>query len=214
MPDTRIYYVYEHWRPDTDVCFYVGKGKGKRAWDLRHMRNRHYKAVVAKLERLGLSVDVRLILRDVAEDTALHVEIDRIAFYGQPNLTNMTSGGDGLKNPSPETRAAISRAQKKRFKNPEELLKLGARAKGRKTSDETKRKLSAALRGRKMTPEQLKKMRAAAKKRGVSQATRDAHRKALTGRKRAPFTPETITRMRAAATKREEARRRERAGGV
>jgi len=26
-----MYYVYEHWRPDKDICFYVGKGKGSRA---------------------------------------------------------------------------------------------------------------------------------------------------------------------------------------
>ena len=26
-----IFYVYEHWRPDHDECFYVGKGKGGRA---------------------------------------------------------------------------------------------------------------------------------------------------------------------------------------
>lgn len=29
------FYVYEHWRPDTGVCFYVGKGKEKRAWDMK-----------------------------------------------------------------------------------------------------------------------------------------------------------------------------------
>jgi hypothetical protein len=26
------FYVYEHWRPDKDVCFYVGKGHGRRAY--------------------------------------------------------------------------------------------------------------------------------------------------------------------------------------
>lgn len=30
------FYVYEHFRPDKGVCFYVGKGKyPKRAWDMR-----------------------------------------------------------------------------------------------------------------------------------------------------------------------------------
>ena len=32
-PLADIFYVYEHWRPDKNVCFYVGKGKGKRAVD-------------------------------------------------------------------------------------------------------------------------------------------------------------------------------------
>ena len=31
MAQSANYYVYEHWRPDKDVCFYVGKGKGGRA---------------------------------------------------------------------------------------------------------------------------------------------------------------------------------------
>jgi hypothetical protein len=27
--------VYEHWRPDTGEIFYVGKGKGRRAFELK-----------------------------------------------------------------------------------------------------------------------------------------------------------------------------------
>ena len=29
------FYVYEHWRRDTRVCFYVGKGSGPRAYVMR-----------------------------------------------------------------------------------------------------------------------------------------------------------------------------------
>jgi hypothetical protein len=29
----KAFYVYEHWRPDVDLPFYVGKGKGGRAWE-------------------------------------------------------------------------------------------------------------------------------------------------------------------------------------
>ena len=38
------FYVYEHWRPDRDECFYVGKGKGGRA-NVMYGRNRHHEAV-------------------------------------------------------------------------------------------------------------------------------------------------------------------------
>lgn len=51
--------VYEHWRPDLGVCFYVGKGKRKRAFSFR--RNTRYDRTVRKLERNGLSVEVRII---------------------------------------------------------------------------------------------------------------------------------------------------------
>src|SRR5216684_887328 len=102
------FYVYEHWRPDTGVCFYVGKGKGRRAWDLKNMRNRYFKAVVSKLTAAGLVIDVRIIVRDVSAEAALALEISRIAFYGRKNLTNMTHGGDGLFNPSEDVRQRIS----------------------------------------------------------------------------------------------------------
>lgn len=205
--NSKAYYVYEYWRPDTGACFYVGKGKGNRAWDLK-MRNRHFMAVFNKLLQTGLSPDIRIILSGVDEETALNVEIDRIAFYGQNNLTNMTSGGDGLKNPSLEVRSAMSRSQKERFKKPEEMEKVYIRNKNRKVSKETKKKISNALIGRKMTAEQIENQKIAAKKRGVSQTTREAQKIAVTGRKRAPFSQETIDRMRVAAVKREEARRK------
>lgn len=80
-----MFYVYEHWRPDNNVCFYVGKGKGRRAWDLKNMRNPHYRAIVSKLTSMGLSVDIRIIISNVSNETALSIEKDRIAFYGIDN---------------------------------------------------------------------------------------------------------------------------------
>jgi hypothetical protein len=31
--------VYEHWRPDKDVCFYVGRGRKRRGRQKRKPRN-------------------------------------------------------------------------------------------------------------------------------------------------------------------------------
>lgn len=207
MNTENVYYVYEHWRPDTGACFYVGKGKGKRAWDLKRMRNKHFCAVVAKLARAGMAVDVRVIARDLAEEDALQLEIKTIALRRTPALTNLTEGGDGMTRPTAATRAKISASQKQRFKRPEELAKLSARAKGRPTSAATKAKLSRALCGRKLTEEHKLRLRAAAKKRGISEATRAAQKTAVTGRKRAPFSAATIVKMQVAALAREAARR-------
>jgi hypothetical protein len=205
-----VFYVYEHWRPDTDCCFYVGKGKNKRAWQFSSMRNPHYKSIVAKINDLGHQVDVRIIKSNLSHDDAISFEIERIAFYGVKNLSNMTLGGDGLKNPSEEVRAKISASQKKRFENPEAREKLKKVLKGRITSEETKKKLSKANKGRKHTEETREKMSAAAKIRIIPQHVRDAQRAAVTGRKRSPFSEETLRRMSKAAKLRE-AKKRERA---
>lgn len=205
------FYVYEHWRPDKNVCFYVGKGKNKRAWDMNNMRNRHHNAVVSKLTSMGLSVDVRIIVKDISNETAILLEIDRIALYGVDNLTNLTSGGEGMANPTPETRAKISKSQKERFLRPEERGKLLVRLTGRVTSDETKEKLSKIAKGRKLTDEHKKKLSESAKKRGIPDAVRVAQIKAVTGKKRAPFSPETLLKMSNAAKIREQVKRERRA---
>lgn len=204
----RIFYVYEHWRPDTGVCFYVGKGKGKRAWDMKKMRNCHHKAITSKLTSLGYCVDVRIIQMNMAEDIAFALEIERIAFYGQENLSNMTSGGDGLKSPSDETRAKISASQKKRYRdNPDAIARMSEQRMGKVATVATREKISLASRGRSHSPETIEKMKVAAKLRGISRITREAQRKAVTGRKRAPFSEETIAKMKIAAKRREEVKR-------
>jgi len=207
MNSENVFYIYEHWRPDKGVCFYVGKGKDKRAWDMKNMRNCHHKAVVSKLTAMGFSVDVRIIVSGLSSTAALAVEIDRIATYSRETLTNMTRGGDGLVDPSPAVRKRMSESQKTRFARPEEREKMSARVTGRVTSDETKKKLSITSSGRKYSKETIKKMKVAAKIRGISAATREAQVKAITGKKRAPFKESTIIKMRAAAKVREEKKR-------
>jgi hypothetical protein len=166
-------------------------------------------AIVSKLTALGMAVDVRIIVGNISETTAFNLEIDRIALYGIETLANMTAGGDGLREPSAETRAKISRAQKERFAKPGELEKLSQQRRGRVTSDATKLKLSAASKNRRHSAETIEKMKISAKVRGVSSVTREAQKIAVTGKKRAPFTAETRAKMVAAAKIREERKRQE-----
>lgn len=207
--NSSIFYVYEHWRPDTGRCFYVGKGKNGRAHDFVRMRNRHYLFVVAKLTSLGLTVDVRFIERELSEERAIALEMERIAYHGVDNLTNLTLGGDGLRHPSEALRERISEAQKRRFACPEERARHSASTKGRVISPAQRTKISEALKGRKMSATAVANMKIAAKRRGISEKTREAQRKAVTGRPRAPFSAQTIERMRAAATLREAQKRME-----
>lgn len=146
----KIFYVYEHWRPDKDVCFWVGKGYGGRSHSRRN-RNNYYNNIVAKLTRLGMCLEVRLVASGLNEKAALKLEIERIAFWRSVGikLANMTNGGEGV--------AGLIHSVKSR-------RLMSESHKGQKVSHsaETRRKIGAAnaiaLRGRK-NPEHSKRMR-------------------------------------------------------
>src|ERR1035437_7660606 len=74
-----IFYVYEHWRPDTDMCFWVGKGHGKRAHKLK--RNHYYNNVVKKLAKNGMCIEVRMVSSGLSEGDAFSLEKERISFW-------------------------------------------------------------------------------------------------------------------------------------
>lgn len=165
-------YVYEHWRPDTGVCFYVGKGTRKRAWDMEHDRNRHHKSIVKKLQAAGFSVDVRIVKDGLSHEEAFVLEVERIEFYGRATLCNLTAGGLGGLEPSEETRRLIGEASRERLKSPEARAKLSRTGlpspfKGRTHSPEVKAIIAAkaALRprifGRTHSPETRAKISAA-----------------------------------------------------
>lgn len=177
-----VFYVYEHWRPDLDVCFYVGKGHGKRAQRLRRGKNKHHGNIVAKLARLGMCVEVRMVRSGLTETEALSGEIERIAFWRGTGirLANLTDGGEGPtghrhsaatkavlsaatsknrigKRHSAETRAKISlgrKGKRKGIKNPAHSIRL----KGRKHSDAHRASISAGLTGHQHSEETRSKI--------------------------------------------------------
>ena len=155
------FYVYEHWRPDTNQCFYVGKGQKSRSARISG-RNPHHANIVAKLERLGLKPEIRIIASGMSEVAAFAMEKHRIARWTDigVKLANKTIGGEGVSNPPPEVRAAIAKAltgnkhslgQKR---TPEQVAAIKARMTGnqfwlgKKLTDEHKANLSRAHRGR------------------------------------------------------------------
>jgi hypothetical protein len=89
------HYVYEHWRPDLNLPYYIGKGTRGRAWDMQ-ARNRYHKRVTAALQRLGLRPRVLIVATFATDQAALAHEVQRIAYWrrrGAP-LTNQTAGGE------------------------------------------------------------------------------------------------------------------------
>lgn len=96
MANENRFRVYEHWRPDRNEPFYVGRGVRKRPFAMKR-RNPHHKAIQIKLARLGLEPEVRVIASDLSLGEANALEVGRIAFWRSQgiNLTNRTLGGDG-----------------------------------------------------------------------------------------------------------------------
>lgn len=148
-----MFYVYEHWRPDRDEPFYVGKGKGGRA-NVMSRRNPHHTAIQKKLHSKGMSVEVRIVASSLTEEDAFRIEMERIAMWNSlgMDLTNQTLGGEGV--------AGLVFSEEHR-------RKLGDASRGKKRppmSEEQKRKHSEFMKGNKFglgkkhSPETKKKI--------------------------------------------------------
>ena len=130
----KLFYVYEHWRPDVDLPFYVGKGKGKRAWESE--RNYLHSRVVTELAECGLCLEVRLVAGELTEQEAYAFEEERIAFWRSSGvlLTNLTDGGEGFSDPTGEIAAKISKTltgKKRGPHTPEHCANIGKALTGR-----------------------------------------------------------------------------------
>lgn len=139
--------VYEHWRPDKGTCFYVGKGKLKRAKSFEHRNDRHGK-IILKLKRAGLKPELRIVISGLSDRSALAAEVEQIKLRRAEgcDLANYTNGGDG---PSgyrftPAQRAKISASATGRVLSPETIAKMVAARTGSRRSAETRARQSAS----------------------------------------------------------------------
>lgn len=137
--------VYEHWRPDTGTCFYVGKGKRKRARTFE-ARNSRYGRIIQKLKRLGLAPEVKIVRDGLTEPQAFAIEVSMIAHWRARGIeiANYTSGGDGPSGyiHTPETKKLLRQKALGRKWSPEmHALRSQPRA---PHSEETKAKMSAS----------------------------------------------------------------------
>ena len=193
-------YVYEHWRPDLHLPFWVGKGSGNRARLLT--RNRHYDAIVRKLQKMGLKVEVSIVADDLSDEDAFDLERYRMAFWRlwDVPLANKSVGGRGGMTGVRRTRA--SRAKQSatttgRKLSPEHAAKVRARMQ----SPEMRALSSRIHTGRKRPSITGRRISAGLKRSWANPTTRQRHiaaiRRAVCGR---AVSDETRTKMRAAKT--------------
>lgn len=178
-------YAYFCFDPRDGEVFYVGKGRGKRAF--RHVDGRSQNALVArriaKLKDAGF-VPVVELLPAATDEAAFALEHRLVAMFGRHDkgagtLLNRTDGGDGPKGRvfTAEEKAAIAARLKGRPVSAATREKLSAtnkakvddayraavseRLRGHEVTAETRAKIGAAGRGRRQSPESIAKRAAA-----------------------------------------------------
>lgn len=180
----KIYYVYAWFYKTTDEVFYVGKGKGERYCSMKH-RNEYFLNILKKEKD---NIDVKFLVENLNEETALNIERELIATYKlkgecKANLHEGGCGGNTGNYCSVERSKKLSDFAKTRVgdKNPmygkthtlEVRKKLSEINKGKKLSEEHKKKLIEANTKRKKTEKELEMIRQLNKGKKLSKETYD-----------------------------------------
>lgn len=148
------YYVYAYLRKSDLTPYYIGKGKGHRAWAKDHnvkVPTDSYRIVIVESN-----------LTDIG---ALAIERRLIQWYGRKDLgsgilANRTEGGDGAegRTQTEKTRKLIGEANKRRVWTEESKNKLRLHNRGKKQTEESNLKRSQTLKGRLFTDEHKQKI--------------------------------------------------------
>lgn len=167
------FYVYLHRKASDNSIFYVGKGKGFRAYRTSGRSDYWNK----KFNKHGLIVEI--LFKDLIESEAFRLEIETIKNLKESgeNIINLTNGGEGMSG--------------HKMSN-ESLVKMSLAQKNQKPwSDEARKKMSDRVSGegcywfgRKLSEEHRKKISVKHIGKKVSQDVIDKIKKTLTGKKK------------------------------
>jgi hypothetical protein len=138
--------VYEHWRPDTNVCFYVGASRigESRANDFTS-RNKNHGEIVLFLKNSGQEPQAKIVWDNLPDDVVGIYEKMRISYQKAlvgKSLTNIGKGGFGFEisleynreiqkiiQNTPEVNFKRSQSLKRTNKKPETIEKRSLAAK-------------------------------------------------------------------------------------
>lgn len=182
--ETFYIYIYKH--PDTLIPFYVGKGKGDRAY--YHLKccpsdtNKHKVNTIKKILNAGKEPVIEFYRTNLTEQEAFDLEIRLIKSIGRKDLKtgplcNKTDGGDGGSGykPTKEVLDKIKRNYTREWREKASKRCSGENNGfyGRTLTDEHKQKLAEGRKMWSITDEQRKKLSEAKKGRKPSKQARD-----------------------------------------
>ena len=151
-----IFYTYAYLRKGDRTPYYIGKGRGKRAYD-----SSHNVKVPDDKDR------IIFLKQNLTEEEAFNHEKYMIAVLGRKDLgtgilRNMTDGGEGRSGSkhSEETKQKISEKAKGRTHSEETKQKI--RNANVNIPEERRKKMSEKAKGRTHTPETKEKIRQSA----------------------------------------------------
>ena len=171
-----IYYTYAYLREDR-TPYYIGKGKGNRAY------RRRYKGEVNPPKDKSR---ILILKQNLTEEEAFRHEVYMIAVLGRKDLGtgilhNRTNGGEGLSGYicSDETKRKMSEALKGKPLSEETRRKMSEAHKGENHSfygkchsEESKRKMSEASKGKPLSEEAKRKLSEFRKGKPLSEETK------------------------------------------
>jgi hypothetical protein len=152
------YYTYAYLRED-GTPYYIGKGKGNRAY---RRRKKDIKPPKDKSR-------IILLKQNLIEEEAFKHEIYMIAVFGRKDLGtgilhNKTNGGEGVVNMSEVTKRKISIARKGIIFSEKHRENIGNAFRGKKLSDERRKQISVQSKKNWENPEYRQKVSLSSKK--------------------------------------------------
>lgn len=161
--EKKDFYVYILYREDGVTPFYVGLGhKNRWLYHEKHAKRgrSHKDNVICGMLEKGIAIPKSKVAQGLTKQEAAELEIKLIAEIGRkPHgpLTNLTRGGEGLGDLSPEAKERWREAHLKAVRSPENRAKL--KAIWRPQHPETQAKTVQAMQAKAFTPETNEKRR-------------------------------------------------------